>query len=200
MSEESKLTKYLYRLLIVFPPHLTGQCEQLVSPEPELYVLFISSPLSLYLFFHIFQYHLFLISIPSYISSSSFSFPLHFLCIFSQTYLYHLLIVFPPHLTGQCEQLVSPEPELYVHPRSPSDQFLILACDGIYSVVLSIVLLLCYIIYYIFIMLYYFDAQASKIKFWLMLLSSWSWPVTVFDVLYILLYYHVLLSIFIIYF
>ncbi|KAK6639422.1 hypothetical protein RUM43_007695 [Polyplax serrata] len=36
---------------------------------------------------------------------------------------------------GQCEQLVSPEPEIYVLDRSESsDEFLILACDGIWDV------------------------------------------------------------------
>ena len=35
---------------------------------------------------------------------------------------------------GPCEQLVSPEPEIYVQDRSPEDQFLVLACDGIWDV------------------------------------------------------------------
>lgn len=35
---------------------------------------------------------------------------------------------------GQCEQLVSPEPEIFVHERDPQDQFLVLACDGIWDV------------------------------------------------------------------
>ena len=35
---------------------------------------------------------------------------------------------------SQCEQLVSPEPELYVEKRTDDDQFLVLACDGIWDV------------------------------------------------------------------
>lgn len=35
---------------------------------------------------------------------------------------------------GQCEQLVSPEPEIFVHDRDAQDEFLILACDGIWDV------------------------------------------------------------------
>jgi len=36
---------------------------------------------------------------------------------------------------GQCEQLVSPEPEISVEPRSDkNDEFLILACDGVWDV------------------------------------------------------------------
>lgn len=38
-------------------------------------------------------------------------------------------------LRGPCEQLVSPEPEVTVFERSPQDQFLILACDGIWDVI-----------------------------------------------------------------
>lgn len=38
-------------------------------------------------------------------------------------------------LTGPTEQLVSPAPEIYVEPRKPDeDQFLVLACDGIWDV------------------------------------------------------------------
>lgn len=39
-----------------------------------------------------------------------------------------------PGLTP-CDQLVSPEPDVHVHPRQPGDEFLILACDGIYDVI-----------------------------------------------------------------
>ena len=35
---------------------------------------------------------------------------------------------------GPCEQLVSPEPEIFVEERDPGDEFLILACDGIWDV------------------------------------------------------------------
>ena len=35
---------------------------------------------------------------------------------------------------GPCEQLVSPEPEISVHDRSAEDEFIILACDGIWDV------------------------------------------------------------------
>lgn len=35
---------------------------------------------------------------------------------------------------SQCEQLVSPEPELYVEKRTQEDEFLVLACDGIWDV------------------------------------------------------------------
>lgn len=35
---------------------------------------------------------------------------------------------------GPCEQLVSPEPEIFIEDRSPEDQFLVLACDGIWDV------------------------------------------------------------------
>ncbi|KAK3737911.1 hypothetical protein RRG08_028536 [Elysia crispata] len=35
---------------------------------------------------------------------------------------------------GPCEQLVSPEPEIFVEDRNPEDQFLVLACDGIWDV------------------------------------------------------------------
>uniref|UniRef100_U5EG32 Putative alphabet n=1 Tax=Corethrella appendiculata TaxID=1370023 RepID=U5EG32_9DIPT len=35
---------------------------------------------------------------------------------------------------GQCEQLVSPEPEIFCQDRDPADEFLILACDGIWDV------------------------------------------------------------------
>ncbi len=36
---------------------------------------------------------------------------------------------------GQCEQLVSPEPEISVEQRSEKDdEFLILACDGVWDV------------------------------------------------------------------
>uniref|UniRef100_A0A6G1SJC8 Protein phosphatase 1B n=1 Tax=Aceria tosichella TaxID=561515 RepID=A0A6G1SJC8_9ACAR len=37
-------------------------------------------------------------------------------------------------LRGPCEQLVSPEPEVTVIERHPDDQFLVLACDGIWDV------------------------------------------------------------------
>ncbi|KAL5008548.1 hypothetical protein ScPMuIL_014129 [Solemya velum] len=35
---------------------------------------------------------------------------------------------------GPCEQLVSPEPEIFLEPRSEDDEFLVLACDGIWDV------------------------------------------------------------------
>ncbi|KAI1295509.1 Protein phosphatase 1B [Halotydeus destructor] len=35
---------------------------------------------------------------------------------------------------GPCEQLVSPEPEITVLPRDDADEFLILACDGVWDV------------------------------------------------------------------
>jgi len=35
---------------------------------------------------------------------------------------------------GPCEQLVSPEPEITVQAREPNDEFLVLACDGIWDV------------------------------------------------------------------
>jgi len=35
---------------------------------------------------------------------------------------------------GPCEQLVSPEPEIYTHDRSDKDEFVVLACDGIWDV------------------------------------------------------------------
>ena len=35
---------------------------------------------------------------------------------------------------GPCEQLVSPEPEVFVEDRSPKDEFIVLACDGIWDV------------------------------------------------------------------
>ncbi|KAK4305279.1 hypothetical protein Pmani_022838 [Petrolisthes manimaculis] len=35
---------------------------------------------------------------------------------------------------GPCEQLVSPEPEIYVERRQDQDEFLVLACDGIWDV------------------------------------------------------------------
>ena len=35
---------------------------------------------------------------------------------------------------GPCEQLVSPEPEIFVETRHEGDEFLILACDGIWDV------------------------------------------------------------------
>ncbi|XP_075148984.1 protein phosphatase alphabet [Haematobia irritans] len=35
---------------------------------------------------------------------------------------------------GQCEQLVSPEPEIFCQPRQDTDEFLVLACDGIWDV------------------------------------------------------------------
>ena len=35
---------------------------------------------------------------------------------------------------GQCEQLVSPEPEIFCQERNPQDEFLILACDGVWDV------------------------------------------------------------------
>lgn len=35
---------------------------------------------------------------------------------------------------GQCEQLVSPEPDIHIEDRTESDEFLVLACDGIWDV------------------------------------------------------------------
>lgn len=35
---------------------------------------------------------------------------------------------------GPCEQLVSPEPEIFVRDREENDEFLVLACDGIWDV------------------------------------------------------------------
>jgi len=35
---------------------------------------------------------------------------------------------------GPCEQLVSPEPEIFVEDRSADDEFLVLACDGVWDV------------------------------------------------------------------
>jgi protein phosphatase 1B len=35
---------------------------------------------------------------------------------------------------GPCEQLVSPEPEIFVEERTASDEFIVLACDGIWDV------------------------------------------------------------------
>eukprot|EP00914_Ancora_sagittata_P003527 GHVO01007419.1.p1 GENE.GHVO01007419.1~~GHVO01007419.1.p1 ORF type:complete len:375 (+),score=42.80 GHVO01007419.1:200-1324(+) len=35
---------------------------------------------------------------------------------------------------GPCEQLVSPEPEIYVEERTVQDEFIVLACDGIWDV------------------------------------------------------------------
>lgn len=35
---------------------------------------------------------------------------------------------------GQCEQLVSPEPEVFVEERAADDEFLVLACDGVWDV------------------------------------------------------------------
>lgn len=35
---------------------------------------------------------------------------------------------------GPCEQLVSPEPETFVEERTPDDEFMVLACDGIWDV------------------------------------------------------------------
>lgn len=35
---------------------------------------------------------------------------------------------------GPCEQLVSPEPEITVHERTECDEFLVLACDGVWDV------------------------------------------------------------------
>lgn len=35
---------------------------------------------------------------------------------------------------GQCEQLVSPEPEIFLEERSEKDEFIVLACDGIWDV------------------------------------------------------------------
>ncbi|KFB46397.1 AGAP008149-PA-like protein [Anopheles sinensis] len=35
---------------------------------------------------------------------------------------------------GQCEQLVSPEPEIFCRDRDPADEFLVLACDGVWDV------------------------------------------------------------------
>ena len=33
---------------------------------------------------------------------------------------------------GQCEQLVSPEPEIFCKERDPHDDFMVLACDGVW--------------------------------------------------------------------
>lgn len=38
------------------------------------------------------------------------------------------------HGKGPCEQLVSPEPEIQVMERNPKDEFIVLACDGIWDV------------------------------------------------------------------
>lgn len=38
------------------------------------------------------------------------------------------------NLRGPCEQLVSPEPEVTIIERGPKDEFLVLACDGIWDV------------------------------------------------------------------
>lgn len=35
---------------------------------------------------------------------------------------------------GPCEQLVSPEPEIFIQERNEKDEFLVLACDGIWDV------------------------------------------------------------------
>ena len=35
---------------------------------------------------------------------------------------------------GPCEQLVSPEPEVFLEPRNEKDEFIVLACDGIWDV------------------------------------------------------------------
>ena len=35
---------------------------------------------------------------------------------------------------GPCEQLVSPEPEVFIEERTPQDEFMVLACDGIWDV------------------------------------------------------------------
>lgn len=35
---------------------------------------------------------------------------------------------------GPCEQLVSPEPEVFIERRSQTDEFIVLACDGIWDV------------------------------------------------------------------
>lgn len=35
---------------------------------------------------------------------------------------------------GPCEQLVSPEPEIFVRDRDEKDEFLVLACDGVWDV------------------------------------------------------------------
>lgn len=35
---------------------------------------------------------------------------------------------------GPCEQLVSPEPEITVQNRADNDEFLVLACDGVWDV------------------------------------------------------------------
>lgn len=41
---------------------------------------------------------------------------------------------FQSHDLGPCDQLVSPEPEITVCERNDEDEFLILACDGIWDV------------------------------------------------------------------
>ena len=35
---------------------------------------------------------------------------------------------------GPCEQLVSPEPEISIQARTPGDEFIVLACDGVWDV------------------------------------------------------------------
>ncbi|XP_058062283.1 protein phosphatase 1B [Anopheles bellator] len=39
---------------------------------------------------------------------------------------------------GQCEQLVSPEPEIFCQDRDPADEFLVLACDGVWDVMTNL--------------------------------------------------------------
>lgn len=39
---------------------------------------------------------------------------------------------------GQCEQLVSPEPEIFCQDRDPADEFLVLACDGVWDVMSNV--------------------------------------------------------------